>query len=149
MGRVSGGTLMAEIIKTWPAFMAPDLVRKIFEHKWGRFYFSLGRGKPQLPVGHIWFTHRGVLLGKFTIDELVRNEGQLPKLRSLSNRVSEWQIKPLNWVAICSPPIQWLEERIYHESFRGWRYFTFTAYRETVDATINLEASGEETEARA
>lgn len=33
-------------------------------------------------------------------------------------------------------------------AFAGWRYFDFAAYRETVDARINLEASGED-EARA
>lgn len=37
-------------------------------------------------------------------------------------------------VAICAPPMVRIEERIFYEGFRGWRYFDFEAYRETVDA---------------
>ena len=51
-----------------------------------------------------------------------------------------WQFKLGVWVAICVPPCHWLEEEVFHESFRGWRYFDFNEHRETPDALCNLEA---------
>src|SRR6266566_4279685 len=95
---------------------------RVFTHPWGRFYFSLGRGRPKQPVERIFFTHRGRILGHFAVSALVQNTGQLPKLRSLNDEESEWQIKGDAWVAICAPPFERLKARVYHEGFRGWRY---------------------------
>jgi hypothetical protein len=130
---------MAEaILKTWPAFMASRKTLEVFSHEWTTFYFSLGRGKPTRPVSQLWFTHRGRILGNFEIAEIVKNAGQLPKLRSLSNEVSEWQIKRDNWVAICFEPIVRLKENIYYCGFRGWRYFDLKSYRLLQESRILL-----------
>jgi hypothetical protein len=126
------------IIKTWPAFMPSKRVREAFTHDWGRFYFTIGRGKPAKPVEQLYYTHKGVLLGHFAVAEIVQNVGQLPRLRSISGETSEWQIKPGNWVAICDPPFHFLKERLYHDGFRGFRYFDIDAYRGTIDSKVRL-----------
>lgn len=129
---------MATILKTWPAFMTREHTLEVFGHDWGRFYFSIGRGRPKEVLDKLYFTHRGQLLGHFGIGEVVQNAGQLPKLRSLQGEESEWQIKADAWVAICSPPFHRLEEVVYHDSFRGWRYFDLAKHRGTLDAKIRL-----------
>lgn len=129
---------MTAIIKTWPALMHPRKVREVFTHDWGNFYFTLGKGKPKDQPTQIWFTHRGRILGFFLISKIVQNDGSLPKLRSLSDVESEWQIKLDNWVAVCEPPFFPLEERVFHEGFRGWRYFSLDSYRKTLDAKVRL-----------
>lgn len=130
---------MIAILKTWPAFMPPRKVLEVFTHDWGNFYFTLGRGRPKDPaVDQIFYTHRGRILGHFDIRQIVQNVGQLPKLRSLSGETSEWQIKGDNWVAICPPPFHRLEEKLYHDGFRGWRYFDLESYRGTVGARIRI-----------
>ena len=129
---------MTAILKTWPAFMPPRKVLEVFGHDWGRFYFTLGRGKPQKPIEQLWFTHRSRILGYFGVGEIVQNVGQLPKLRALSGEISEWQIKGDRWVAICPPPFHRLEEKLYHEGFRGWRYFDLEAYRGTLGAKVRI-----------
>ena len=130
---------MADIIKTWPAFMERRKVRAIFSSKWAMFYFTLGKGKPKQIVEHLWFTHQDEILGKFPVREIVCNVGQLPKLRSLENRESEWQIKPDRYVALCPGPFQWLQgETLYYGSFRGFHYFDFDVYSQTMEAKIAL-----------
>lgn len=126
------------ILKTWPAFMCPKKVREIFTNDWGRFYFVIGRGKPSRPIDRLFFTHRGVILGHFDISIIIQNVGQLPKLRSLSDRESEWQIKGDSWVAICDPPFHFLSEKIFHSGFRGFRYFDLQAHRGTMEAKVRL-----------
>jgi len=129
---------VAAIIKTWPSFMPRKRVREAFTHDWGRFYFTIGRGKPAKPVEILFYTHKGVILGHFEISEIVQNVGQLPRLRSISGDFSEWQIKLGNWVAICDPPFHFLKERLYHDGFRGFRYFDLDAYRGTVDSKVRI-----------
>lgn len=129
---------MSAILKTWPAFMEREHTLEVFTHPWGNFYFSLGRGKPQKPVEEIYFTHRGEILGSFAICRIVQNAGQLPKLTSLQGDESEWQIKPDTWVAICPAPFRPLEEKIFHDGFRGWRYFDLAAYHGTIGAKVRL-----------
>ena len=129
---------MGAIIKTWPAFMLPKKVLQVFTHDWGNFYFTLGRGKPQRPIEQIYFTHRGRILGYFDITRIVINDGSLPKLRSLSNIESEWQIKDDRWVAICGPPFHALSEKLYHEGFRGWHYFDLEEHRGDLSAKIRI-----------
>lgn len=102
------------------------------------FYFTLGRGKPSKPIDTLFYTHCGRILGHFTIERIVRNDGTLPKLRSLQDRVSEWQIKPDRWVAVCAPPFVRLEEKLYYEPFRGWRYFDLEKHRGSLDALIRI-----------
>lgn len=126
------------ILKTWPAFMEARKVLEVFTHNWGRFYFTLGRGRPKHTPDQLFYTHHGRILGHFSIDEIVQNVGQLPKLRSLSGEESPWQIKGDRWVAICSPPFHRLDEKLYHESFRGWRYFDLENYRGTVGAKVRI-----------
>jgi hypothetical protein len=126
------------ILKTWPAFMSPKKVLEVFTHDWPIFYFTLGRGKPRTAPTQLYFTHHGRILGHFDIEEVVQNSGQLPKLRSISDRESEWQIKPDRWVAICEPPFHRLEEKIYHEGFRSWRYFDLDRYRDMPESKVRL-----------
>lgn len=133
--------MSADIIKTWPSFMTPEKVCAVFCHTWARFYFSLGRGKPKKEIAHIWFTHRGRIVGHFDIEQVIQYDGfNLPKLRSISDHESAWQFKPDVFVAICIPPFRWIEEELFHESFRGWRYFDLESYRGSLDAAVNLEA---------
>src|SRR5271163_3094848 len=111
---------MTAILKTWPAFMPADKVLEVFTADWPTFYFTLGRGKPQRPIDQLWYTHQGRILGYFTIDEIVQNAGQLPKLTAIDDTESEWQIRADAWVAVCRPPFVRLNKKIYHEGFRGW-----------------------------
>jgi hypothetical protein len=129
---------MAEIIKTWPAVKERDTVLRVFRHEWGGpYYFTLGRGKPQQEIARLWMTHQGVILGSFKVREIVQNNGaNIPRLRSLSNRESEWQIKADAWVAICEPPCEFLADEVFHEGFRGWRYFSLAEYRESDAAKV-------------
>jgi hypothetical protein len=118
--------------------MATERVREAFTHDWGRFYFTLSRGKPAKPVDTLFFTHRGRILGHFQIAEIVQNAGQLPKLRSISGETSEWQIKADSWVAICDPPFHFLEERVFYSGFRGFRYFDLAAHRRTIESKVRI-----------
>jgi hypothetical protein len=131
---------MADIIKTWPAFMDAKKVADIFSSRgaFARYYFTLGRGKPKEPITKIWHTWRGRILGSFVVDEIVRNDGSLPKLRSLSDKESGWQIKPDAWVAICTPGCDRLRERLFMSGFRGWRYFDIASYRDNPESRIRF-----------
>ena len=133
---------MTAILKTWPSFMERSKVLEVFNHDWGTFYFTLGRGKPQKEISELWYTHRGEIIGHFSVGTVVRNMGDnLPRLRSITGEVSEWQSKLMNWVALCPPPFFPLHKaygRIFHEAFRGWRYFDLESYRSTIDAKIRL-----------
>jgi hypothetical protein len=131
---------MADIIKTWPAFMDRRKVMAIFRSKWAMFYFTLGKGKPAQAIEHLWFTHQGEILGRFKVQEIVCNVGQLPKLRSLENRESEWQIKRDRYVAVCPGPFAPTPspDPVYFDSFRGFRYFDFHAYAGTPESRIAI-----------
>lgn len=140
---------MAALLKTLPTRFARGKIQEFLSCPFGRFYFTLGRGKPQRfaapypqprGVDQIYFTHQSVILGHFDIEGIIRNEGQLPLLTTLDGKPSEWQIKLMNWVAICYPPFQPLDalSAVYHESFRGWRYFDLESYRGTPAARIRL-----------
>jgi hypothetical protein len=95
-----------------------------------RYYFTLGRGKPKEPITKIWYTWRGRILGSFRVDEIIRNDGSLPKLLSLSDEESGWQIKPDAWVAICLPGALAYRDGVFMSGFCGWRYFDTAAYRD-------------------
>jgi hypothetical protein len=128
---------MADIIKTWPAKTDARTAAEIFSATtppFFRYYFTLGRGKPKVTVDHIWYTFRGRILGRFEVAEIVCNDGTLPRLASLSGEESEWQIRKDAWVAVCNPPCLRIKERIFHEGFRGWRYFNLDEYAQTSEA---------------
>jgi hypothetical protein len=130
------------ILKTLPSFFAQGRIDEFLRADFCRFYFTLGRGRPQRPdpVTQIYFTHRGCILGYFDIEEIVRNEGQLPLLTSLDGEPSEWQIKPDRWVAICKPPFHRhrLDQPLFHAGFRGWRYFDLKTYEDTLESKVQL-----------
>ena len=109
---------------------------RVFRHDWPRFFFTLRRGRPSKPIERIFFTHRSRIIGSFQIGEIVQNVGQLPKLRSVSDRASEWQIRPDMWVAVCTPSFEPLNQRVYYGGFRGWRYFCLETYRSQIDAKV-------------
>lgn len=112
---------------------------EVFASPWPIFYFTLGRGKPQREVTQIYHTHRGQILGHFEIQAIVRNMGDnLPKLTAIDGSESEWQIKLMNWVAVCPPPFHPIEGKLYHEGFRGWRYFDLESYRGTIGAKVRI-----------
>jgi hypothetical protein len=130
-----------DVIKTWPAFMQPRKVLRIFsyiEAPFATYYFSLGRGRPKVQPDGIWFTYRGRILGCLPIIAIVRNDGSLPKLHRLDGEESEWQFKHDVWVAIADPPIERVREHLYYPGFRGWRYFDFESYRRRPEARIKL-----------
>ncbi len=162
---------MPDILKTWPAFMSRARVLKAFGH-FSEFYFTIGPRKPLKTINRLWYTHQG------EVDRLVQNDGSFPQLRSITGEVSEWQIKPDRWVAICKGPFSRLRPcknclaplyqtnkligpfhvsthaacckvhvedgvaefggHIYHEAFRGFRYFDLDSYRETMEAKISI-----------
>jgi hypothetical protein len=131
---------VSDIIKTWPAFMPRRKVLAIFRSKFAMFYFTIGKGRPKQAIEYLWFTHQGEILGHFAVKEIVCNVGQLPKLRSLEDRESEWQIKLDRYVAICPGPFTQTPsaEPIYCDSFRGFRYFDFDAYCQTAESRIAI-----------
>ena len=127
------------ILKTWPGWMPRSKVLEVFQYDWGQFYFTIGRGRPSQEPKEMYYTHRGEIIGYFTITAITRNLGNnLPKLRSISGETSEWQIKLMNWVAICDPPFHKLNEKVFHPGFRGWRYFDLPTYKRTLDAKVRL-----------
>jgi hypothetical protein len=132
---------MAEIIKTWPAAVPAPTVAQIFSEKtppFCKFYFTLGRGRPKQPIEKVWFTYRGRILGWFEVEALVVNDGSLPRLNRLDGGESEWQIKKDAYVLICNPPCHRCGDRVFHEPFRGWRYFNYAAYSSTMAAKVRL-----------
>jgi hypothetical protein len=131
---------MADIIRTWPANVDAHSVAHMFGPTchFAMFYFTLGRGKPKQPVTRLWFTYQGRILGSFAIKEVVQNDGSLPRLRSITNEDSEWQIRPDHWVAICPGPMDRLKDRVFMSGFRGYRYFNLAEYRTMVDSKVRL-----------
>lgn len=131
---------MADVIKTWPAFMEPRKVLTIFGPKqpFAMYYFTLGRGQPKQEIKHLWFTYRGRILGHFEVEAVECNVGQFPPLRRIDGSPSEWQIKRDRWVAICRPPFHRLKERLYYGYFRGFHYFDIEAYRGTQESRIAI-----------
>jgi hypothetical protein len=128
-----------DIIKTWPAFIEPKIVARIFalNAPWTHFYYTLGRGKPKQKLEKLWFTYRGRILGSFMVIEVVINDGSLPRLGRLDGGESDWQIKPDNWVAICNL-FEKAPHRVYMSGFRGFRYFDYDAYRRSADAKVRI-----------
>lgn len=128
---------MADILKTWPANMSAKVVAELFSDTkppFCEFYFTLGRGTPKQKIDHLWFTYQGRIIGYFVVDRVVVNDGTLPRLSRIDGGESEWQIRKDARVAICRPPCVRIRERVFHEPFRGWRYFDFESYRETSEA---------------
>ncbi len=129
---------LKDVIKSWPAKFDRAHVLNVFTHTWGRLWFSLGRGKPKSGPRRLYYTHQGQIIGHFDVEAVVINDGSLPKLRSITDKVSEWQFKPDVWIAVCPQPFHPLEEKLFHEGFRGWRYFDLESYRLTEDARWRL-----------
>ncbi len=137
---------MSAIIKTLPARFARGQLEKFFgaedqgNKHFCAYYFTLGRGRPQRPepITQLYFTHSGLVLGCFVIQEIVQNKGQLPLLTTLDGDPSEWQIKPDRWVAVCRAPFLRLKEKLFYGGFQGWRYFDLMKYRSTLDSKVRL-----------
>jgi hypothetical protein len=147
---------MTAIIKTLPGRFARGHLDRFFgtEEKpcFTTYYFTLGRGRPSKTepaepyldfqawrgIEQLYFSHQGILIGHFAIECIVQNVGQLPLLTTLDGKPSEWQIKPDRWVAVCTPPFHRLEETLYHEGFRGWRYFDLESHRGSIAAKVRL-----------
>jgi hypothetical protein len=127
---------MIDIIRTWPASMAPRDVREVFSGDHGTFYFTLGRGMPQQQLRNLYWTHRGRIVGHFRIRDIVQNIGQFPTLHAISDWSKEWRVKPDTWVTLCEPPFYPLRERLFFPGFRGWRYFDLEKHRGTLDAKV-------------
>lgn len=131
---------MAQIIKTWPAFMDAKKVAAIFAPKgcFACYYFTLGRGKPKQPITRIWFTWRGRILGSFEVGVVVCNDGSLPRLSRIDGGESEWQIRKDAWVVICNAGCDRIRERVFMPGFRGWRYFDLESYRSEPGSKIRI-----------
>lgn len=132
---------MSDIIKTWPANVRAETVARIFSPTvppWHWYYFTLGRGRPKESIERLWFTYQGRILGWFTVQEIVVNDGSLPKLNRLDGGESEWQMRRDAKIAVCPAPCTRIKERVFMEGFRGWRYFDFEAYAQTSDARHRL-----------
>jgi hypothetical protein len=152
-------SIVTAILKTLPSRFARGQMERFLgvgtEPCFTTYFFTLGRGRPgradivaysnscQLEgwtgIDELWFTHQGVIIGYFAIEIIVQNVGQLPLLTTLDGNPSEWQIKPDRWVAVCLPPFHQLEERVFHEGFRGgWRYFDLAKHSASPDSKIQL-----------
>jgi hypothetical protein len=135
---------LPDILKTVPARFARGRILQFLgigqEPAFCVYFSQLGRGEPQRrPIVRLWFTHRGVLIGSFVVNKIEKNTGQFPRLRTMDGgSESAWQLKPDRWVCVCTARFQLLKERIFHEAFRGWRYFDFDAYRATPAAKIRI-----------
>lgn len=129
-----------DIIKTWPAFIDPKTVARMFSPKgsFARYYFTIGHGRPKQKIERMWFTYRGRILGRFYVEEVVCNDGSLPKLNRLDGQPSEWQIRKDAWVAVCVPGCVRTRERVFYGAFRGFRYFDYEAYRGTMEAKCRV-----------
>lgn len=122
---------MADIIKTWPSCISAKTTARVFSPKhppFTRYYFSLGRGKPKQRIDFLWFTYQGRIIGCFVVEDVVCNDGSIPPLHRLDGGESGWQFRKDAWLAVCMPPCDRTKDRVFHESFRGWRYFDFDAY---------------------
>jgi hypothetical protein len=134
---------VSAILKTLPTRFARGEIDRFFgldgKPCWTMYYFTLGRGRPKRydPTA-LYFTHKGIIVGHFLIAEIVQNVGQLPKLTNMDGDPSAWQIRGDAWVAICPPPFQPLEKKIYHEGFRGWRYFDLESYRSSLGSKVRI-----------
>jgi hypothetical protein len=127
-----------DILKTMPSSFARGDINR-FLRAFACFYFTLGRGRPEKLINRLWFVHRGRIIGFFAVEEIVQNVGQLPQLRTMDDTAdSKWQIKPDAWVAVCPPPFVRLPERIFHEGFRGWRYFDLASYSASPGAKVRI-----------
>lgn len=132
---------MADIIKTWPVAVSAQATARIFSEKapsFSRYYFTLGHGRPKAEVERIWFTYGGRVLGWFTVEDIVCNDGTLPLLNRLDGSPGEWQIAKDAWVAVCCPPCHRIAERIFMDGFRGFRYFNFEEYRGKPESRVRL-----------
>jgi hypothetical protein len=134
---------MTAILKTLPARFARGEIKRFFgidgKPCWTTYYFTLGRGRPKrYTPDHLYFTHKGRLLGHFAIMEIVQNVGQLPLLTNMDGDPSAWQIKGDAWVAICQPPFVLLKKKIFHDGFQGWRYFDLETYSQTIGAKLRI-----------
>jgi hypothetical protein len=134
---------MTAILKTLPTRFARGEIERFFgldgKPCWTIYFFTLGRGRPKrADPAHLYFTHKGIIVGHFEVAEIVQNSGQLPPLTNMDGDPSAWQIKPDAWVAVCRPPFHRLEEKLYHEGFRGWRYFDLAAYRGDLSSKVRL-----------
>ena len=131
---------MPELIKTWPLAVGADAVARIFspdkkKAPFGTLFFSLGPRKPKnLPITKLWFTYNGRILGHFVVDELVVNDGTLPRLNRIDGTEGEWQIRKDAWVALCKPPCVRLTERVFYSSFRGWHYFSLEEWKQNPES---------------
>lgn len=128
---------MADLIKTWPACVSAQATARMFSEtvpSFHLYYFTLGRGMPKQKIDWLWFTYQGRIIGRFSVEEIIVNTGQIPKLHRLDGGESEWQIKKDAKVAICPAPCVRLKERIFMDGFRGYRYFDFENYRGTSEA---------------
>jgi len=132
---------MADIIKTWPAFIDPKTVARMFSPTvppWHWYYFTLGRGRPKEKIERLWFTYRDRILGFFHVEEIIVNDGSLPVLHRLDGGTSDWQMRKDAKVAVCPAPCVRMKERLFFSGFRGWRYFELDSYRETPDAKFRI-----------
>lgn len=129
---------MSAILKTLPTRFARGKITEFLNAPFAAFYFTLGLHRPKQAVENLYFTHQGRILGHFTVEQIVQNAGQLPKLTTLDGQPSQWQIKPDRWVAVCDPPFHLIKEKVYHEAFRGWRYFDLDVYRQSPNARIRI-----------
>lgn len=151
---------MADIIKCWPAQFSRRKTLEVFQHDWGEFYFTIGRGRPKhvvtldeinpkspsyafkgdgVEASKLFYAHRGKLLGHFVIRELRLNNGaNIPRLRSITGEVSEWQIRVGRWVAICRGPFVPLRSKraVYYDSHRGFHYFDLNSYLNSMESQI-------------
>ena len=123
---------MADIIKTWPTVVSAKATARMFSPTvptFHRYYFTLGRGRPKQAIERLWFTYQGRILGYFIVEEIVVNDGTLPKLHRLDGGESDWQMRKDAIVAVCAPPCVRLKDRVFMDGFRGFRYFDLESYR--------------------
>jgi hypothetical protein len=131
---------VADIIRTWPANCDAHTVAETFSasNTWARFYFTLGRGKPKQTLERLWWTYQGRIIGSFKIDEIIQNDGSLPRLHRIDgDESSEWQCRRDSWIAVCTD-FEKLKDRVFMSGFRGFRYFNLAEYKTSSESLVRL-----------
>jgi len=133
-----------DIIKTFESWRKRADLLKFFDVPDGHVLsFSLGRGKPKIEPRRLWFVHCGRLFGWLSVEGLEQrgleeiSDGEFTyTLDDACSQPRTWKPRLGTWMVVCVPPLRVVVECIFHEGFRGWRYFDFQKHCEGIASKI-------------
>jgi len=128
-----------DAIKTIEGWRDPRRVREYLregpDHS-GRFLFNVGNGCPQRKVARLFFVFHGRILGWFAVAGIEKRTAELSL--EYARQYSPPYFKAAKFLFICARPFHFIRERVFYEGFRGWRYFDFETYRNSLDAKVRI-----------